>query len=76
MLKFKHPVTNNVVEVTEEFANQVLRPQAVYIEVFEKIEPAAEVIKPKYIKPKTSSKKTSEMSTTPQRKSKKKTVKV
>lgn len=33
MPKFKHPTTGDVVEVTEEFANQVLRAQGKYKEI-------------------------------------------
>ena len=39
MLKFKHKVTGNIVPATEEHANQVLRPQGHYEEVFEEEAP-------------------------------------
>ena len=57
MPKFKNPISNEIIEVTEEFAEQVLRPQGKYTEVFEETKPAAEVVKPKYVMPKTGKKK-------------------
>lgn len=41
MPKFKHPETGNVIEVSEEHAEAVIRVQGVYVEVVED-EPEAE----------------------------------
>ena len=55
MPRFKSP-KGDVVEVTEEFAEQVLRPQGKYVEVFE--EAPKEVKEPtKVVAPKVSKKK-------------------
>lgn len=53
MVKFKSP-KGDIIEVTEEHAEQVLRPQGRYVEVFEEIKP--EVKEAKVSKKKTQKK--------------------
>lgn len=60
MVKFKSP-KGDIIEVTEEHANTVLRPQGKYVEVFEEVKVTEESITIPVIK-KKSKKKTAKRS--------------
>ena len=54
MLKFKNIKSGNIVEVTEQIAEQLLRPQGKYVEIFPEEE--EKVIAPKVTKKKAKKK--------------------
>lgn len=57
MPRFKNPITGEIIEVTEDFAEQVLRPQGRYVEVKEApIKVVAPIVKKKVSKKKSRAK--------------------
>ena len=58
MLKFKHKKTGNIIEVTQEIADQLIYPQGHYEEIKEEA-PAEEVV----VAPKKSKKKSKKKAT-------------